>query len=543
MRQVYELWLKNCENERDLHDELLRIQNDELEIADRFYRELAFGTGGLRGVLGAGTNRMNVYTVGRATFGFAEYLVHKWKNPSVVIAYDSRRKSREFAYLAANILSSRGIKAYVFNELTPTPVLSYAVRALRASGGIVITASHNPKEYNGYKVYNEHGCQITDGAAMEITAEIAKQAYFNEYQPNEDLIEEIYDEIFEAFLEKVQSFSLRKTDACYAPKIVYTPLHGTGRRYVSEILKRMGIKDLALVKEQEFPDPDFTTCPYPNPEEKAALELALQYAQDLDADMIVATDPDADRVGIAVKDSKGTYRRLTGNETGILLMDYMLSAKSKAGTLGENPAVIKTIVTSDMAFDVAKTYGATVKEVLTGFKYIGEKMDETENFVMGLEESYGYLVGEHARDKDAVSAVAMIVEMATYYKSQGKTLAQVLDNLYVRYGYYKTELISLSYLGEAGMKNMQAKLSAVRNMPVGSLRGKPVVFTDFSLGVDGLPKSNVMRFKNDELKVLLRPSGTEPKLKIYLQLKTDNQADSSIAMQALIQEIQEVWGL
>ena len=533
MKRIYQKWIKNCKGEKELYDELIAIQDLEEEISDRFYRDLAFGTGGLRGTIGAGTNRMNIFTVGRATFGFGAYLNKTFKNPSVAIAYDSRYKSREFAFLSADILSAMGIKAYVFNELTPTPVLSYAVRELGTSGGIVITASHNPKEYNGYKVYNEKGCQITDEAAKEITKYIESFEYFEKYEPKKELIEVLYDEIFEKFLAEMEKLSLRENQRDFAPKIVYTPLHGTGRKYVAEILKRNGVSNLLMVKEQELPDCAFTTCPYPNPEEKEALNLALKYAKENNADMVLATDPDADRVGVAVREENGEYRRLTGNETGVLLMNYMLEAKAEKGTLYKNATVIKTIVTTDMAFEIAKNYDVDVVEVLTGFKYIGEKMDETENFVMGLEESYGYLVGKHARDKDAVSAVALIAEACGYYKAQGKTLANVLDGLYEKYGYYATDLQSFSYPGETGMKEMQAVMERIRNNPIQEIGGGRVEFTDFSLGVNGLPKSNVLRFRNDKLNVILRPSGTEPKLKIYYQIKAENKSEAEKRLQKI----------
>jgi phosphoglucomutase len=537
MKEKYQTWLEKCKKEKELYDELISIEGNEAEISDRFYRGLEFGTGGLRGTIGAGTNRMNIYTVGRATFGFGKYLKEKWKNPSVAIAYDSRYKSREFAFSTASILSSMGIKAYVFNELTPTPVLSYAVRALKACGGIVITASHNPKEYNGYKVYNEKGCQITDEAAKEITNAIEGVEYFEPYIPNDALINILNDEIFEQFLNEIQKLSLRKVEKQFLPKIVYTPLHGTGRRYVLEILNRIGVSDVVLVKEQEMPDSAFTTCPYPNPEEREAMNLALQYAKDCDADMFFATDPDADRIGIAVKETVGKYRFLNGNETGILLMDYMLSAKAESGTLGQDATVIKTIVTTDMAFEVAKNYGVQVSEVLTGFKYIGEKMDETDHFVMGMEESYGYLVGKHARDKDAVSAAMLIVEMCAYYKAQGKTLAEVLDGLYSKYGYYKTELISIKYPGEKGMNDMRFIMNGIRNNPLKTLLSKDVEYSDFLQGVNNLPKSNVLRFRNESVNVIFRPSGTEPKLKIYLQVKTKDEALLNQTMSSLKKEL------
>ena len=520
MKEIYFRWLEKCKLDQELYHELEAIRGSEEEISDRFYRALEFGTGGLRGTIGAGTNRMNIFTVGRATFGFGDYLNSKSVESSVVIAYDSRYKSREFAFLAADILSSMGIKTYVFNELAPTPVLSYAVRKLGANGGIVITASHNPKEYNGYKVYNEHGCQITDEAAKEITKNIKKFDYFENYTPKPELIEVLNDELFKSFLSEIKKLCLYKAEKQYAPKIVYTPLHGTGRKYVSEILSYIGINDLIIVKEQEMPDCEFTTCPYPNPEEKEALNLALQYAQDVDADIVLATDPDADRVGVIAKEKNGVYRRFTGNETGVLLMNYILEAKRKDGALGNNATVIKTIVTTDMAFEIAKAYGVKIEEVLTGFKYIGEKMDETDNFVMGLEESYGYLIGNHARDKDAISAVMLIVEMCAYYKSKERTLVEVLDGLYEKYGYYATDLQTFAYPGEAGMKEMQVVMERIRNNPIRQLNGSKVEFTDFLCGINGLPKSNVLRFRNKKLNVILRPSGTEPKLKIYFQVKT-----------------------
>jgi len=333
---------------------------------------------------------------------------------------------------------------------------------------------------------------------------------------------------------------LQKIERGFAPKIVYTPLHGTGRRYVSEVLKRIGVTDLIMVKEQEMPDSEFTTCSYPNPEEKETLNLALQYVTENNADMVLATDPDADRVGVAIRESSGEFRRLTGNETGVLLMNYMLESKLANGTLGGNATVIKTIVTTDMAFNIAKDYGVNVEEVLTGFKYIGEKMDKTDNFVMGLEESYGYLAGKHARDKDAVSAVMLIAEMCSYYKSQGKALANVLDGLYEKYGYYATELLSFKYPGETGMKEMQAVMERIRNNPLREIEGNAVEFTDFSLGVNGLPKSNVLRFRNDNLNVILRPSGTEPKLKIYLQYQKGTREETNNGILQLKNELEKL---
>ncbi len=518
---IYERWLEFArENDEKMLEELSAC--NDAEISDRFYRSLSFGTGGLRGVIGAGTNRMNVYTVSKATAGLADYVLETADNKSVVIAYDSRNMSREFAECAASVLSSYGIRAYIFDKITPTPVLSYAVRELGAGAGIVITASHNPKEYNGYKVYNRAGCQITDEAAAAISSRISQHDDLAKYEAKASCIVWLGDEILDKYLETIKELSLYGKAGNSSVKIVYTPLHGTGNIPVRRILSDVGIENVTVVKEQELPDGNFETCPYPNPEERAALELAYQYAEKIDADMVVATDPDADRVGIVVKDAKsGTYRFLNGNETGLLLMEYMLNRKKELGILGSNPVIIKTIVTTDMAFSIAEEYGAKVKEVLTGFKYIGEAMDKTDNFVMGMEESYGYLVGKHARDKDAVSAVMMIAEMYAYYNGQGKGLVEVLDGLYEKYGYYLTDLVSLTYKGASGAEKMKAIISAIRENPRITIDGDEMEYTDFGLGVDGLPKSDVLRFRNNNVRILIRPSGTEPKLKIYYQIKSN----------------------
>ena len=384
----YTLWLEKARKYDYLYNELFSIKNSEEEIEDRFYKELSFGTGGLRGVIGAGTNRMNIFTVEKATAGLAKYIIESNTIKKVVIAFDSRNMSREFANTAASVLSSFGISVYLFNEITPTPILSYAVRELNAGAGIVITASHNPKEYNGYKVYNHNGCQITDEAAKAVQSYIAKTEYFEEYNKNNDLIHIINNEILDKYIEQIKKYSLFDKVGEYAPKIVYTPLNGTGNIPVRRILSEIGVKDLILVDEQTDPDGNFPTCPYPNPEEREALALALKKGREEGAELILATDPDADRVGIAVKNSSSELVLLNGNETGLLIMNYMLERKSALGTIGNCPSVIKTIVTTDMAFSIAEKYSANVVEVLTGFKYIGEKMDTLDNFVMGMEESY-----------------------------------------------------------------------------------------------------------------------------------------------------------
>lgn len=535
--KIYQEWLNEAADS-DVKNELLRVKDNPKEIEDRFYRSLEFGTGGLRGIIGAGTNRMNIYTVGRATSGLAEYIIKNGITPSVAIAYDSRNKSREFAFRAAEILSSKGITACIFNEITPTPVLSYAVRKLGAGAGIVITASHNPKEYNGYKVYNEKGCQITSVAAASILAEIERADYFADFVADNDKIQILGGEILSDFITEIEKFSLSDFSLEDKLKVVYTPLHGTGNIPVRTVLERMGA-EVFVVKEQELPDGEFTTCPYPNPEERAALSLALDYARKLDADLVLATDPDADRIGIAVRDG-GDYALLNGNETGVLMANYMLSLKKQKGELGDNPALIKTIVTSDMVFDVAKAYGASVKEVLTGFKYIGEELDKTKNYVMGLEESYGYLVGDHVRDKDAVSAAMIIAEACAYYKKRGKTLLEVLSDLYAKFGYYLTELKSLKYEGIDGMAAMAAVIDKVRSNPVTQFAGLPLKFTDFAKGAEGLPKSNVLRFASANARLIIRPSGTEPKLKIYYQVKGETYASAKSLLNGLIDLSNEI---
>ena len=542
---LYEEWLKHTRTDSELHEELLSVKGDAKAVEDRFYRELSFGTGGLRGVLGAGTNRMNVYSVGKATFGLAAYLLKQaGEKKSVAIAYDSRIKSREFAFTIAEIFSSKGIEAYIFDELTPTPVLSYAVRKLKTTAGIVITASHNPKEYNGYKVYNSKGCQITDEAAADITAEIARFGYFETYEKDESLIHVLNDEIKNAFLSEIYSLSLFPDCGDYAPKVVYTPLNGTGNKPVREILAKLGIKTLSVVPEQKAPDGSFATCPYPNPEEKAALSLALALAKEKNAELVLATDPDADRVGIAVRGENGEYRLFNGNETGVLLEKYILERRQEKGTLPPSPVVVKTIVTTDMATDIAKTYGAAVKEVLTGFKYIGEAIDalaDERSYIMGLEESYGYLVGRHARDKDAVSAAMMIVEMAAYYRSQGKSLIDALEELYEAYGYYTTSLFSKTYKGKSGKEEMDAVLAGIRREPWKKLLGRPVLaFKDYLQGIEGLPKSDVLSFRGEGFRVIVRPSGTEPKLKVYFQVKEKTAEDSQAFVSALVASVAEM---
>ena len=535
MKEKYLSWLSQVKDE-ELFKELKSFENDNAEIEDRFYQNLAFGTGGLRGVIGAGTNRMNIYTVGRATFGFADYLLNKFKGEEikVAIAYDSRNKSSLFALTVAEILSSKGINAYLFSVLTPTPVLSFAVRYLKANAGVVITASHNPKEYNGYKVYNQFGCQITDNAAKEITSYIDANEYFKDYKPNKDKIIYLDDKVKNAFLDTIESYSFEKIDSSLS--VVYTPLNGAGKEYVKEILLRKGVKNLHIVSEQENPDPFFTTCPYPNPEEKDALTLALRDAKKLSADIILATDPDSDRLGVIVKHNE-EFVLLSGNEIGVILTNYLFSRKSELNILGDKPCIIKTIVSTDMAKPIALKYGGIVKEVLTGFKYIGEQMDKTENYLFGFEESYGYLLGEHARDKDAVVATSLMIDAVSYYRSKNKTLIDLLDDLYLEFGYYGTQLTSFAFKGAFGMDKMKNLLSGLRGNPITTLLNEKAEMLDYSQGILNLPKSNVLQFKSSSYKVTVRPSGTEPKLKIYFEVKAQTKKALEQNKLALIDEI------
>lgn len=517
-------WLANVKD-KELREELLSLIGNERELEDRFYKELSFGTGGLRGVLGVGTSRMNIYTVGRATLGLAEYLTDT-QGKSIVIAYDSRNKSEEFARLAAEIMSSRGIRAYLFHAPTPTPVLSFAVRYLGADAGIVITASHNPKEYNGYKVYNARGCQITDAAAKAITERIGRYGYFNDFTPAPEMITSVAPEVGEAFLDTVAALSMTEITEENAPSIVYSPLNGTGGAYVPRILQRIGIRHLYTVAEQEMPDGNFPTCPYPNPEEREALTLALRDAAINRPDMVMVTDPDADRIGIAVPDRHGEYVLLNGNETGSILLYYLLQKRAERDSLSPETTVIKTIVTTDIVLDMAKSYGIRTREVLTGFKYIGEAMEETEDYLLGLEESYGYLVGTHARDKDAVSAAMMIAEACAYFKGKGQGLCEVLAEVYEKFGYYQTELRSVSMPGRDGMEKMKALLTRLRKEPPQKIGEEPLVLDDFGGGLYGLPPSDVLRLSAKDHRIVVRPSGTEPKMKIYLQARGTSVRDA-----------------
>lgn len=537
----YSRWNEKAQDDTDIINELNSLCTDE-EILDRFYRDLEFGTGGLRGVIGAGTNRMNIYTVGKATQGYAEYLNNTFKNPSVAIAYDSRIKSETFAKRAAGVFAANGIRVYLYRELMPTPALSFAVRHLKCSGGIVITASHNPAQYNGYKVYGCDGCQITTKAAEAIQELINQTNIFADvkyvdfgHALSSGIISYIEEETVCAYLSAVEKESFLSEDIRREFSIVYTPLNGTGLHCVTRALKMNGFTNITVVKEQENPDGNFPTCPFPNPEIKEALALGIQYAEKTGSELVLATDPDCDRVGTAVKAANG-YVLLSGNEMGILLFDYICKQRLALGRMPEKPVLVKTIVTTDMAKKVAKHYGVSVIDVLTGFKFIGEqigileKSGETDRYILGFEESYGYLSGSFVRDKDGVNASLLICEMFAYYKAQGRNILEVLDSLYEQYGYYLNTLHSYTFEGASGFAHMKEIMANFRNYGIISLANKKVELVDdymisLSRSNDGtsseihLPKSDVLKYHlQDNCSVVIRPSGTEPKLKLYISV-------------------------
>ncbi len=543
VKSLYEQWKNATANDKALSDDLSGISEEE--IFDRFYRELDFGTAGLRGVLGAGTNRMNVYTVARASVGVAKYIVgNKKKICSVAIAYDSRINSELFAKTAAAVYAAYGLHVYIYPELMPTPALSYAVRTLHCDAGVVITASHNPAKYNGYKAYGPDGCQITEEAADKILAEIARVSYFAPIADFDALlsagdIEYISDEIIGGFIADAVACAKSPREGARDLKLVYTPLNGAGRMCVTKALDMCGFTDVTLVPEQTEPDGNFPTCPYPNPEIREALQLGLDLMQKTGADLLLATDPDCDRVGTAVPVGD-SYRLITGNEMGVMLLDYLCGLRAEMGTMPQNPMAVKTIVTTDMTYEVAKKYGVRIVDVLTGFKYIGEQIalleekETPEDYLLGFEESYGYLCSPFVRDKDAVSASVLICEMANYYRKQGKTLADRLDELYAEFGAYRNTVESFAFEGSAGMDTMRGIMEKLRENPPAEVLGRRLmlvndykksesVSADGSRQVINLPKSNVLKFVYEGgLGIIARPSGTEPKLKIYYTIKAEN---------------------
>lgn len=562
-KDTYNDWLQNPYFDEATKEELRAIADDEKEIEDRFYRQLEFGTGGLRGVIGAGTNRMNIYTVRQATQGLANYIISQnGQEKGVAIAYDSRIMSPEFATEAALCLNANGIKTYRFTSLRPTPELSFAVRKLGCIAGIVVTASHNPREYNGYKVYWEDGAQITPPHDKNILAEVAKVTSFDLVKTMDKaeaiaagLYQEIDTEIDEAYMKELKKQSIHPEVISEMAKdftIVYTPLHGTGNVPVRRVLKELGFEKVYVVPEQEKPDGTFPTVAYPNPESPKAFELALALAKKVDADIVLATDPDADRLGVYCKDTKsGNYVSFTGNMSGMLIAEYILKERTATGTMPENPALVETIVTTDMAKVIAQAYGVHLIEVLTGFKYIGEQIrlfeeNHTYNYVFGLEESYGCLAGTYARDKDACVAVMMLCEVASWYKKQGKTLWDAMLTMYEKYGYFKEGLETITLKGMDGAQQIQQMMAEAReHLPqqIGDAKVLAVRdyktdvrydMTDGSKSATGLPTSNVLYYElEDHSWCCVRPSGTEPKIKFYFGVKGTSLSDAEAKLDSL----------
>jgi len=549
-KMQYQRWLDFPLEDSALKEELLSIKDQDEEIFDRFYQELAFGTAGLRGVLGAGTNRMNIYTVRKATQGMADYLNEKYPQSSIAISYDSRINSRLFAEETARVMAANGITAYLYDQLMPTPALSFAVRDLKCQAGVMVTASHNPAKYNGYKAYGPDGCQMTDEAAGAVLEKIGRIDIFDGVKVadfaqalGQGKIQYIKQEVIDRYLDAVESQSIRKgICADSGMKVVYTPLNGAGNMCVRAILDRIGIRDVVPVKEQELPDGNFPTCPYPNPEIREALQKGLDLCETEKPDLLLATDPDCDRVGIAVPHA-GSYLLLTGNEVGVLLTDYIASSRIELGTMPQNPIVVKTIVTTSMIDRLAETYGFEVVNILTGFKYIGEQIrrlaqnGEQDRYIFGFEESYGYLSGGYVRDKDAVDASMLICEMAAYYKKQGKTLADVLFGLYEKYGMHLNTQSSFTCEGASGMERMREIMEDLRKNAPDEICGKKVLWmSDYQASVKKsaagqqpihLPHSNVVEYglEGDNV-IVVRPSGTEPKIKVYFMVKGQSRAEA-----------------
>ena len=545
-KKEYERWCQLAVADADVVAELKAM--DDAKMEDAFYRDLAFGTGGLRGVIGAGTNRMNVYTVAKASQGLANYLNQKAEKPSVAIGYDSRIKSQLFARVAAQVFAANGVQVHIWPRLLPVPTVSFATRYLGTSAGVMITASHNPSKYNGYKVYGADGCQITTEAAAKILSEIEKLDIFGDVKQAdfekclaEGKISYIPDEVLTAFVEEVKKQSVLFGETVNKDvAIVYSPLNGTGLEPVTRTLREMGYGNITVVKEQEQPDGNFPTCPYPNPEIKEAMALGMKYAKKCNADLLLATDPDCDRVGIAVKDKNGDYQLLSGNETGLLLLDYICAQRQKHGKMPADPVMIKTIVTSDMGEQIAAHYGVRTINVLTGFKFIGEqiglleKQGKADSYIFGFEESYGYLSGGYVRDKDGVNGAYLICEMFSYYATQGISLLYKLNELYKTYGYALNTLHSYEFDGSAGFAKMQ-KIMEQFHKEVGTGKtihafgGKEIqTVLDYSKGLDGLPKSDVLKYLlAGHCSVVVRPSGTEPKLKTYISVSAPDHASAA----------------
>lgn len=557
-RENFELWLGSPYVHDEIKNELRLIEKNDSEVEDRFYKDLEFGTGGMRGKIGAGTNRMNVHTVSKATQGISNYLYNKYPDEdiSVAIAYDSRRMSVEFAQNTACVFAANNINVYLFDGLRPTPELSYAVRHLNCKAGVVITASHNPPEYNGYKVYDEEGGQVTKDADLiikkinEVKLSDIKYSQFE----NNDKIKIIGEAVDAPYINAVKTLSLRE-DVDKNIKIVFTPLHGTGNKPIRRVLDELGYNNVIIVKEQENPDSDFSTVKSPNPEELSSFEIAIKRAAEVSGDIIIGTDPDCDRVGLVVKNHDNGYTALNGNQTGALLLNYILSMLKEKNRIPEKGALIKTIVTSELGRAIAESFNIETFDTLTGFKYIAEMMksfeeNKSNEFIFGYEESYGYLAGTFVRDKDAVIASALICEMAAYYKKEGKTLLEVLGDIYEKYGYYKEETVSMSFSGSTGQNKMKGIMEHFRENKLCSLADKniPIVY-DYKMGIASnlvngkiekvdYPKSDVLKFCfEDGSWVVLRPSGTEPKLKIYFSVKEDTEEKTEAVLRKVKDEI------
>ena len=570
--KLYETWLEKATEDADLIAELESIKGDQREINERFYTSLKFGTAGLRGVIGAGTNRMNIYVVRQATQGLANYVLAKYGKGAVAISHDSRIKADLFMNEAAKVLAANGIKTYITTELQPTPVLSYLVRYFGCQAGIMVTASHNPAKYNGYKAYGEDGCQMTDAAAQAVYDEICKLDIFEDVKVMEldealekGLVEYVDDSVYDSYLEKVMEQQVNPGICKDADiKVVYTPLNGCGNKLVRKVLDKIGVKEVTIVKEQELPDGNFPTCPYPNPEIKEALAKGLELCAEVKPDLLLATDPDADRVGIAVPvdEDRTAYRLITGNEDGAMLTDYILSCRKAAGKLPEKPVVVKTIVTTMLVNKLCEKYGCELKNVLTGFKYIGEvilnleKEGEEDRYMFGFEESYGYLAGTYVRDKDAVVASMLVCEMAAYYKKQNKSLADVIDGLYKEFGYYLNRTFSFEFEGAEGMQKMADMMTAVRDtIPAAVGELKVVKVSDYQLKKETdlltgnvepifLPTSNVIALHLEGGNaVIIRPSGTEPKIKLYVTAVGKDKADAEGICEGIVKASEAILGL
>ncbi len=574
-KKIYERWLNSPAVDEETKAELKSISDNEKEIEERFYRELEFGTAGMRGILGAGTNRMNVYNVRRASMGVAKYVNDEGADAAragVLIGYDTRHCSRLFAEETAKVLAANGVKAYLFPIVHSVPEVSFGIRELKTAAGVMITASHNPKEYNGYKVYGPDGGQLPPEAADVVIKAIDSYDIFDDVKyisldeakekgllviPDKALDEKFIDTVIE---QQLNPEAVKEVADTF--KLIYTPFHGTGSRPVQAVLKKIGFKNLLVVKEQDTEDGDFPTVKSPNPENKEGFTIAIEMAKANDVDVIIGTDPDCDRVGIVVRDAEGVYRTLTGNQTGALLVEYILRSRKEKGTLPKNGVVIKTIVTTELATAIAKSYGIKVMNVLTGFKYIGEKMTEfaktgSHTYLIGFEESYGYLVGTHARDKDGVVASMLIAEMAAYYKTKGKSLYEALQDIYKKYGYYVEKTVSFTMPGKDGMEKMASILSGLRTNPPKRINGLDVtLYTDYETQkitdkdgneseLSGLPKSNVLKYNlaDDKSYFIVRPSGTEPKIKVYLGTSADNFEKAESTIENMLSDVKDNMGI